>query len=165
MSETRNFKRPASHRWAIGLLAFMTAGFILLLFDLFRGRSGKSPDAYWGVIAILSVGALALAALVLGKQRRWAYYLSAGSLAIWAGRGLYTVSLFVYDLLSGGSSLSSPYFHLAERDKPFVVQQHVPWDRQLLLTVTVGLLVWLFVRFTFGRPSRIYYGFQDAEKK
>src|SRR5436190_21285135 len=84
MQETINQKRPASHRWAIGIFGFMTAGFVVLLLDLFRGRSGASPSPYWSLIVILSVGALALIALVLGGRRRWAYYAASGALGIWS---------------------------------------------------------------------------------
>jgi hypothetical protein len=164
MSDTAKQKRPTSHRWAIGLFAFMTAGFAIFLMDMFRGRSGVAPGPYWSPIVILSVGAIAFAALVLGGRQRWAYYISSGALAVWAGRGVYTLLWYVYYFFVRGDSVSTPYFHLAERQRQFVVQQQVSMGKQLLIAVMVGLLIWLFVRFTFGHPSRRYYGFYDVEK-
>jgi hypothetical protein len=57
-----------------------------------------------------------------------------------------------------------PYFHLAQSDQPFVVQQQPPLLKQLLVPIMVGLFVWLFVRFAFGRPSLSYYRFDDIRK-
>jgi hypothetical protein len=164
MSDITNQKRPASHRWAIGIFGFMTAGFIVMLLDLFRGRSGSSPGPYWSLLAILSVGALASIALVLGGRRRWAYYVGSVALGIWSARGVYTMLWYLHHYLTRGSSVSTPYFHLAERDQPLVVQRGVPVAKQVLMFVAVGLLVWLFTRFAFGRPSRSYYGFDRIEK-
>jgi len=164
MTDSLKPKRPASHRWAIGILAFMTAAFIVLLIDLFSGRSGANPQPYWIPLAVLAFGAVGLAALVLGRRQQSPYYVAAGSLGIWACRGVYTMSVRAYHLLFSGGSFSTPYFHLAERDKPFVVQQHESLGRQFLMAVALGLFIWLFIRFTFGRPSRSYYGFCDAEK-
>jgi len=164
MQETANQKRPASHRWAIGIFGFMTAGCVVMLLDLFRGRSGASPGPYWSLIVILSVGALALIALVLGGRRRWAYYVGSAALGIWSARSVYTVLWYLHHYITRGSSVSAPYFHLAERDQPLVVHQDVPVARQLLMVVAVGLLIWLFTRFAFGRPSRSYYGFDQREK-
>ena len=156
MTDSLKPKRPASHRWAIGILGFMTAVFIVLLIDLFSGRSGASPLPYWSLLAIHSVGAVGLVALVLGRRQQWAYYVATGSLGIWACRGVYTMSVRAYHLFFSGDSLSTPYFHLAQRDKPFAVQQHESLGRQFLMAVVVGLFIWLFIRFAFGHPSRSY---------
>lgn len=165
MPENGKLKRPTSHRWAIAILGFVTAGFAIFLIDLFTGRSGVSPKQYWSLLAILSVGALAFLSLVFGGSRRWAYYVSAVSLGIWVARSLYTLSIYVYHFtVGGGGPVSKPYFHLAERDKTFVIQEDMPLSRQFMLVVIVGLWVWLFIRFTFGRPSRSYYGLPDREK-
>lgn len=142
----------------------MTAGFVVMLLDLFRGRSGASPGPYWSVILILSAGALALVALVIGGRQRWAYYVASGALAIWSVRGVYTVLWYLYYFVTRGSSVSIPYFHLAERDQPLVVQQGVPIAKQLMIVVMAGLMIWLFRRFAFGRASRRYYGFDQVEK-
>ena len=74
------------------------------------------------------------------------------------------MSVRAYYLLFSGDSVSTPYFHIAERDKPFVVQQQESFGRQFFLVVALGLFIWLFIRFAFGRPSRSYYVFYDAEK-
>ena len=142
----------------------MTAGFVVMLVDLFRGRSGASPSPYWSLIVILSVGALALIALVLGGRHRWAYYVCSGALAIWSARAVYTLLWYLRHFITRGSSISTPYFHLAERDQPLVVQQDVPVARQLLMVVALGLLIWLFTKFAFGRASRSYFGFDKMEK-
>ena len=84
--------------------------------------------------------------------------------AVWSVRGVYTVLWYLYYFITRGGSVSTPYFHLAERDQPFVVQQHVPLGKQFLIAVMVGLLIWLFTRFALGRPSRRYYGFDDVER-
>jgi hypothetical protein len=68
----------------------------------------------------------------------------------------------VYYFLKGNAPLVVPYFHLAERDKPFVVQQHIPLATQLGMPVATGLLVFLFWRFAFGQQSRSYFGFPAA---
>jgi hypothetical protein len=91
MPEAINQKRTASHRWAIGIFGFMTAGFVVMLLDLFRSRSGESPGPYWSILLILSVGALALVALVIGGRQRWACYVASGALVIVSARGVYTV--------------------------------------------------------------------------
>lgn len=148
----------------MGIFGFMTAGFAILLLGLLRGRSGVTPSPYWSQILILTIGALALGSLVLGGRRRWAYYVCSGALAVWSVRGVYTLGWYLYYFITRGGSVSTPFFHLAERDQPFVVQQHVPLGKQFLLAVMVGLLIWLFTRFAFGRPSRRYYGFDDVER-
>src|SRR5262245_41878122 len=163
MTDPLKPKRPASHRWAIGIFAFMTVAFIVLLIELFSGRSGTSPQPYLIPLVVLAIGSLGLMALVLGRRQQWAYYVAAGSLGIWVFRGVYTMSVRAYYLFIGGS-VSTPYFHLADRDKPFVVQQHESLARQFLMLVGLGLFIWLFIRFAFGRPSRSYYGFYDAQK-
>ena len=140
----------------------MTAGFIVLLIGLFSGRSGASPQPYWVPLAILAVGAVGLVALVLGRRQQWAYYVAVGSLGIWVCRFVYTMCVRAYYLFSGGSSIT-PYFHLAQRDKPFIVQQQESLGRQSLMIVFLTFFIWLFIRFAFGRPSRSYYGFYDAE--
>lgn len=139
----------------------MTVGFIIFVFDLLTGRSGVSPRSYWAVIVILAVGAVALASIVLGGRSRWAYYIGSCSLGIWSIRAVYTLSWYAYRHLSGQGTPTTPYFHLAERDKPFMVPRHVSSGRELLIAILVGLMVWLFIRFTFGRPSRSYYGFPN----
>ena len=73
------------------------------------------------------------------------------------------MSLRAY-LLFRGRSVFIPYFHLAERGKPFVVQQQESLGKQVWMVVSLGLLIWLFLRVTFGQPSRSYYGFYDADK-
>jgi hypothetical protein len=156
---TTKQKRPASHRWAIGLFGFMTAGFVIFLVDMFRGRSGVTPGPYWSLIGILTVGALALVALVLGGRRRWAYYVCSGALAIWCARGIYTMLWYLRHFVTSGSSVGTPYFHLAERNQPFVAQQHVPMSKLFGVAVIVSLFIWLFTRFAFGQPSRRYYAF------
>ena len=154
MSEITNQKRPASHRWAIGLFGFMTAGFAIFLLDLLRGRSGAAPGSYLSQIFILTVGAVGLVALVFGKRRRWAYYVGSGALAIWSARGAYSLVLYFHYFVTNGGSISTPYFNLAERDQPFVVQENIPLGQLLLMPMMFGLLIWLFTRFAFGRPSR-----------
>jgi hypothetical protein len=73
----------------MGFFGFMTAGFALFLLRMFRGDSGVTPGSYWGLIAILSLGALAFVALVLGGRRRWAYLICSATLAVWSARGTY----------------------------------------------------------------------------
>ncbi|MDR3460662.1 MAG: hypothetical protein P4N60_24800 [Verrucomicrobiae bacterium] len=163
MPEIKTPKRPASHRWAIGIFAFITLEFIVFLLDIVRGRPGADLSKYWIPVACLAAGALALFALVFGGRQRWAYYLTAGTFALWLVRAIYILSLYVADFISGRTGITAPYFHLEERDQPFVVQQTVPLTKQVMMAVMLGLLVWLFYRFTFGRASRSYYGF--CEKK
>ena len=142
----------------------MTVPFVVMILDFFRVRSGTSPSPYWGLLLILSFGALALVALTLGGRQRWAYYVGAGALAIWSARGVYTMLWYLHHFITRSSSVSAPYFHIAERNQPMVVQQDVPVATQLLMPVAVGLLVWLFTRVAFGRASRSYYGFDQTEK-
>src|SRR5258708_2709591 len=163
MPESEKLKRPASHRWAIGIFAFTTAAFVIFLIDAIAGRSGASPRRYWLPIAFLSVGALALFSLIFGGRQKWAYYVTSASLATWAVRAIYTSSLYAYNLVCHGPPLGIPYFHLLERDKPFVVQQHMTLARQIMVLVVTGLTLWLFLRFTIGRQSRNYFGFYDPE--
>ncbi len=165
MPQSKKNKRPASHRWAIGILAFMTVHFVVFLNDVITGRSGASPKQHVLVFAFFGVGALALFSLVLGRRKRWAYYVTSGSLAIWAGQAIYAASLLAYHILVNGGPLIAPYFYLSQRDKPFVVEEHFTMSRQVLVIVAVGLLVWLFIRFTFGHPSRSYYKFCDPGKE
>jgi hypothetical protein len=145
----------------IGIFGFLTAGFAIFLFDLLSGRSGASASSYVRQISILAVGALVFGALVLGGRRRWAYCVASGALAILCASGVYTLFWNLHHLLTRGIEASRPYFHLAERDKPFVVQQHLPLSKQLLAVVLVGLFIWLSTRFMFGRQSRRYYGFDQ----
>ncbi len=156
-------RRPASHRWAIGIFSVMTLPFVILMVDVFSGRSGATPKQYSLILAFLSVGTIALFCLVLGGRRRWVYYVSSCSLAVWAARATYVLSLHIYYFLVGAPSVRIPYFHLLQRDKPLAVEQTVAIGRQISLAIGVGLLVLLFVRFTFGRPSRHYFGFVDGE--
>ena len=74
------------------------------------------------------------------------------------------MSVRVYYLLFNEGPITTPYFHLVERNQPLVVERPESLGRQILMAVSLGLFAWLFIRFTFGRPSRSYYGFCDAEK-
>ncbi|MDB6123588.1 MAG: hypothetical protein JWQ71_2581 [Pedosphaera sp.] len=165
MPENAKLKRPASHRWTIGITAFMTIGFVLFLINIIMGRSGATSTIrqYWPVMAFLSFCALALLSLLFGGRQKWAYYVTSAFLAIWAFRGVYTSFLYAYYFIFTTSPLNTPYFHLAEQNQPFVVQQHVSGVKQIMVAVAAGLLIWLFLRFAIGRQSRSYYQFPVLE--
>jgi hypothetical protein len=163
MSEPTKTKRPASHRWLIGICVFMTLGFAVLLIDVFSGRSGVHPSSYWPLMAMLSFFPLTLFAVFLGRRQKWVYYFAAVMLAILGCRALYVSSLHVYSIYKK-SPVVTPYFHLAQREKPLVVNQEVPVVKQILIPVATGFLILLFFRFTFGRQSLSYYGFDDINK-
>ena len=158
-------KRPASHRWAIGLYGFMTAGFVIFLINAMAGRSGAGLAQNWYPVLVLSVGVVALVALVLAGREKWGYYVASASLAVWTIRAVYTSCWYVHHLLFSGTPTVTPYFNLVEGHKPFVVPQQMSPARQVLIFALTGLLVWLFIRFTFGRPSRNYYGFGETGGK
>jgi hypothetical protein len=163
MNEITTHKRPASHRWAIGIFGFMTVGYAVFLLDIFRGRDGATLSPYWERVAFLSVGAIAFVALIFGR-RKWAYYVASWALAIWSARGFFSFLQYAHYFVVHGDLGWGPHFHLAERDQPFVESQKIPVSELPLMGLAIGLLIWLFVRFAFGIPSRRYYGFQDGQK-
>jgi hypothetical protein len=160
--EKSKLKRPASHRWAIAISAFMTLGFVVFLFDVINGRSGSTPSQYWPQISVFSFFALAFCCLLFGGRRKWAYYVTSALLACYSLRVIYSCLWYVCYFLTDKAPLSLPYFHLAERDQTFAVQQTIPAAKQILTFVAAGFVVWLCLRFTIGRPSRNYYQFTDA---
>ena len=81
-----------------------------MLLDFFRGRSGAAVGPRWIVILFLSIGAVALFALVLGGRRRWGYYIGSAALGIWCARGLYTVPSFFYYFITQSGEVSTPYY-------------------------------------------------------
>lgn len=141
----------------------MTLGFAVLTIDLFSGRSDANPSRYAALLLMLSFFPLTLLSLLFGRRRKWVYYFAAVMLGLFVCRALYSSSLYVYWMLHK-HPVSQPYFHLAERDKPLVVNQEMPVVQQMLVPLATGLLIWLFVRFTFGRPSRNHFGFEGKSK-
>jgi hypothetical protein len=143
-------KRPTSHIFVIGLLSFMTAGFVFSLVDLATGgQSGASMKQNWVGTACLTGGAFALFCLVVGGRHRWAYYVTSGLLGLWAIRGVDTVIVYAWLLASGKVPIRWSYFDIAE--------QRVSLARELIIAAIVAFVIWLFVRFTFSRESRSYF--------
>lgn len=153
---TTRAKRPASHKWAIACLCITTFGFIIFVVDISSGRARANSD-YWIPLAILFFGAVALVGLRFGGQRKWAYYVVSGFFAAAVVRSIYVCCWHLY-YIAAGMGVRLPYFNLARRDRPFVVEQHVSSTKQLMVFVVTALTILLFVRIAFGRPSRRYYG-------
>jgi hypothetical protein len=157
-------KRPASHWWVIGISGFMTLGFVCFIINIITGRASVSPiTQYWRVLAFLSCCALTLISILLGRRQKWTYYVTSALLAAYTFRAIYTSFLIARYFIFTGASYHIPYFHLAEGDKPFVVQQQISSSKQILMIVATGFLIWLFLRFAIGRPSRSYYQFKLPE--
>jgi hypothetical protein len=136
---------------------------------VFLTRWSEDPNASLSsqdrtVLLFVSMGVLALLALIAGEHRRWAYYVASAVLAAWLLRGLY-VCLWNFHVLLSGRSASEAYYHAFQKSQPLVTRVHIfhPGLRVLVILCNMCLLTWLSVRFTFGRPSRKYFGFQDAE--
>ena len=160
MQEIDQLKRPVSHRWAIGVLAIVTTIFVIFSIDVITGRSGVSLRQNWRPIATLSLSATVLLSIVLGRRQHWAYFVTSGLLLTWIVRGFHTIYNDTRDIIFNGSSASTTYVHLVLRDKPLVVQERISIPDYILMVALLGLLVWIFVCFTFGRPSRSYYRFR-----
>jgi hypothetical protein len=164
MTEEQKPKRPAAHVWVIGLLSFMTAGFVITLVGVATGRSSGSLNfrQNWLPLAFLSAAAFALFCLIVGGRHRWAYYITSRILGIWTLRGIYNVLVYAWLLAFGKRPLNINYFHFSERGQPFYVQQLMFIANYLAMPATVALIVWVFVRFTFTRESRSYFQFKKS---
>lgn len=163
MLETQNVKRPASHRWAIGILGFISCGFIVILIDLLRGRSGATFAQYSSELIILSMCFLTFCSLVIGGQRIAAYYTTAVGLGALSVRAIYVLGLYARIYLKGHVT-SHTYFHIAERGRPLAEQQAsaaIPFG----VPVMTCLFILLFCRFAFGRQSRSYFGMPPLRVK
>src|SRR5262245_20065542 len=141
MSEAEKLRRPASHRWAMGLFGVMTAGFVLFLLNAIAGRPDASLGKYWFVVAIDSAGAIALLSLLLAGRQKWGYYVVSVSLAVWTLRAIYTSCWKFYYLLFNKSPIVIPHFNLAVQDKPFVVAEQVSAPKLILTILLTGLMV------------------------
>ena len=97
------------------------------------------------------MGFIVFLALLAGRRRRWAYYVTAVCLAAWALRAVQTALFILADLILFvdwklvRESNHLGYFLLIIAGK-------------LLMVVVAALFGWLFIRFTFGAPSRSYFG-------
>src|SRR5690348_8239136 len=148
-AEQQKPKRPVTHIFVIGLLSFMTAGFVIMLFGLASGQSAmnlRQLAHYWVAIVCLTGGALALFCLVVGGRHRWAYYVTSGVLGLWALRGIDTVIAYARVLASGKVLIRWSYLDIAEPG--------VSLARSLVVAAIVAFVIYLFVRFTFTRESR-----------
>lgn len=154
-----------SHRWAIGIFGFISLGFVILVIDVFAGRSGATLGQYASPLLMLSVCFLVFCTLVVGGRHMCAYYITSVCLAALSLRSIYVLFLYGKYFLKGHTALSVTYFHLAERGKPFATEQHMSVARQLIVLVMTGLVTLLFLRFTFGRQSRSYFGLPPLSVK
>ena len=134
--------RPVSHRWAIGIFGFTSFGFTVVLINAYNGRNGASLWAAPVMSAMFYFGFIAFVALLVGRRHTWAYYIASTCLAAWCIRGLQSA---FYSLSAITSPSTSPY--------------------QFSTLITVPLLIYLFYRFTFGTPSRSYFGLRPVTTK
>ena len=158
MSALQKLKRPHSHRWIIGIFVVIATGFGIMSMDIYSGRANGFSFPKLAILAFLSSGPIVLFMFFAGKQKKWSYYGISLILGLVALRGVYTASLRVYYFLKNGALGISPYFHLAERDKPFLERQQEPVFYPIVMPLFAIFLVFLFYRFAFGVPSKAYFG-------
>ena len=155
MPEAEKLKRPAAHRWAIGLLCFMTVTSVIFLTDSSTARGGANSTRYWIGLACLCGSLFTLFCLVVGGRHRWAYYVTSGVLGIWALRGICNLFLFAWLFAFGKRPAFTIYSH-PERVNPSLVRV-ATLSSYVIIPLMIALTVWLFVRFTFSRESRSYF--------
>jgi hypothetical protein len=170
MPEAEKLKRPAAHRWVIGLLCFMMAASVIFLTDSSTGRGGANSTRYWIVLAVLCGCLFTLFCLIVGGRHRWAYYVTSGFLGILAIRGVYSLIQFLWLFAIGkspGHTLfpqNAAFSQLTASVRPFFVQQVMFFSYQLIMPGIVGLFVWTFMRFTFTHESRSYFQFKKCAR-
>lgn len=137
--------RPASHWCVLAIFGFTTTAFVLLLI---KENSGKHERSVWDspmMAFMFLLGAAAFLALLIGRERKFGFYVTAVCLAAWTLRGIQSS---IYGLLA----------YLA--DPNAFAQSPMPYH--ITTPAMVFLMAVLFVRFSFGQPSRAYFGFVPA---
>jgi hypothetical protein len=150
-------RRPLSHNFVICYLCLLTATWAIILVMVVSGRSGASFKLYWLPITFLTGAAFALFCLLVGGRHRWAYYVTSVVTGVWTLHGVYKMIANIWLFASGTGPITAPYFHLAERHRPYSNWQLLAIAQQLIAAAVAGALVWLFVQFTFGAESRGYF--------
>jgi hypothetical protein len=134
--------RPASHRWVIGFLGFMTFGFVLILTRTLLDKSFGQFLRLPVLFASISVIIVAFFSMCFGGRRRWVYYLTSSLLVYLVARNIQSLYIF------GSFWLSPP-----AGKTPFSIED-------MLFHFTAAFLIILLAwRFILGRPSRRYFGF------
>jgi hypothetical protein len=128
------------------MFGFTTAGFALILVNENTGRYDVSVWRFPMIAFMFMLGAMAFFALLLGRRRKFAFYITAGCLGGWVLRGIQ-------------SSFGWLAYHLEHRDE--VAENGLPY--YITTPIAVGLIAWLFARFVFGQPSRRYFGFSYVD--
>lgn len=137
--------RPASHWYALAMLGLMTTVFALVLIKENSGKYERSVGESAMMAFMFLLGAAAFFALLIGRERKIGFYVTAFCLAALT---LRSVQSSIYGLLA---YLADPNA-FAESPMPY----------HLTTPAVAFLMAWLFVRFSFGRPSRTYFGFVSA---
>jgi hypothetical protein len=135
-------KRPRSVKWALAFFLFGTV-VLLTVNGQWIAREGWQPFLEScrtdPLMVVELVGRFAgLFVLVFGGRRPWAYWVTVIALGIF----LCGLPRTIYHQVG---------FAMAGRDAIDAVPELV------VLTGFSALLVWLFYRITFGRPSRLYF--------
>ena len=132
-------KRPASHKWALVVFVIVAATNIMLNlmghFDVFG-------------IVVTAAGVAALFASLFFARSRRTYTLGIVTLALAFVRSLQTVW---FDIV-------------AYRNNLFHAPQSVTLPAIIFAGCCVILLLWLFRAYTFGIPSRHYFGLSATPK-
>ena len=141
-------KRPACHRWALGIFGFVTFGFIVVMVAAIKtatvGNTLKFPD----ILAIFVLSSITFLGLIVAGRKKWAYYLGSFCLAIWCIRGV-----------------QNSYFYLAHWKtigSKGVNGSQFPLTYGIMIPALTIACLFLFWRFTFGHASRSYYRASDG---
>jgi hypothetical protein len=111
---------------------------------------GKPPVVVAGphapTLLLCIVALIALVGLFGGARRRWGYYLTSACLG---AKCMYNFVVSCYYV----------FLHMHPNGAVAIPSQRNNW---IATVVYLALLVFLFYRYTFGAPSRRYYGLGKA---
>ncbi len=133
-------KRPTSTKLIIGFLTIAMLGWVLMYNDAIQKFGWQAVVDRQSLFDPVILGVVMWIFFVIGRPRLLIYVLGSCWLAI-------LIALNAWSLVSNSSRL-------------------VPDMIQLAINVTLFvLMIWLFYRFTFGLPSRRYYGIGSAKNQ